>query len=146
MKVCRPSAGCWAFQSDLTLAMDFLQNSTPFLCKNHFCSVEVMSLWTPKLLHCAVWPLRWDVAGDRNWGYDVPHVRDLYPGPQFPPQAWIFWWNLSRNSLLRNGTQVNNSIYWNAPKLREYGEGMGSTFKLVKLSFAAYRWSSTLQI
>ena len=87
-----------------------------------------------------MWLLRWDVGtGDRNWGYDVPspmsvtstqvHRSHHRPGcsaetcPEIP-------------SCLRNGTQVNNSIYWNVSKLREYGEGMGSTFKLVKLSFA----------
>ena len=39
------------------MALHFLQNSTPFWCKNHFCiskTVEIMSLWNSKLLHCAM--------------------------------------------------------------------------------------------
>ena len=30
--------------SDLSLALHFLQNSTPFLCKNHFCSSKTVDV------------------------------------------------------------------------------------------------------
>ena len=56
--------------SDLSLALHFLQNSTPFWCKNHFCSsktVEVMFLWTPILLHCAL----------QDMTFDHPDIRHI---------------------------------------------------------------------
>ena len=114
---------------------NFIQyNRPPFHapCFNTFNWKQIIQ-WECQLnVKMGCWDWRWEL---RLW-CPISHVRDLDPSPQIPPQAWMFCWNLSQNSLSRNGTQVNNSIYWNVSKLREYGEGMGSTFKLVKLSFA----------
>ena len=51
-------------------------NSTPFWCRNHFCSsktVEVMSLWTPKLLHCAMRPKSYKQRRELRFG-DVQYL------------------------------------------------------------------------